>query len=348
MLKNKNLLLIFVLGIIFLIPSVLGAAEFPTWQKGISYVTWSKEAYGTTASDESLQQARSLGVEWISILTTWYQDKYNSTEIKPIVKSPSDTSLIHAIRKAHELGMKVMLKPHVDLIDTSDGKWRGGIEFATDQEWEQWFKNYTDFILHYAEIAKDENVELFCIGTELTRPAINQPQRWRDLIKKVREAYPGYLTYAANWYEEYFRVEFWDALDYVGIDPYFPLIEEDKPTLEELKQAWKVWENLLEEFQKKTNKPIIFPEIGYKSCARTADQPWLSMPERQVDVQLQADCYTALLEIFWNKPWFYGLYWWYWGTSPKMGGEFNRGFSPQNKPAQDLIKQWFSKPVPHT
>jgi len=72
----------------------------------------------------------------------------------------------------------------------------------------------------------------------------------------------------------------------------------------------------------------------------------LSLPGKDVDLRLQQDCYRAVLEIFWNKPWFYGLYWWYWGTSPRMGGETNRGFIPQNKPAEKTIKEWYGKPSP--
>lgn len=323
-------------------------SDFPLWQKGMCYVTWNKDSFKNISSDESLSQLKSLGVEWVSLSPTWYQEKYNSLAIQPNTKTPSDESLIHAIKKIHELGMKVMLKPHLDLLDQSGGRWRGQIEFGSDQDWDSWFKSYSDFILHYAKMAKDEGVEIYCIGTELTCPAVSQPDRWRQLIKEIRNIYCGRLTYAANWYDEYFKIEFWDLLDYVGLDPYFPLIEKDRPSFEEIKASWKLWEGLLEEWQAKIKKPVIFPEVGYKSSTGTTDQPWLAMPGKEVDLELQRDCYLALLEIFWNKPWFYGIYWWYWGTHPKMGGKFDRGFTPKNKPAQDVIKDWYYKPAPRS
>jgi hypothetical protein len=323
-------------------------APYPAWQKGMCYLTWNKDSFKNASSDESLSLLKPLGVEWVSFSPTWYQEKYNSTVMRSNNKTPTDEGLIHAIQKARELGMKILLKPHLDLIDQSDGRWRGEIEFTSDQEWEAWFKSYRDFILHYAQMAAEQGAELFCIGTELTRPALAQPNRWRQLIQEIRAIYPGRLTYAANWYDEYYRIEFWDLLDYAGVDPYFPLIEKDRPSLEEIRTAWKVWENLLEEWQAKVKKPIIFVEIGYKSSSATTDQPWVAQPGKQVELELQKDCYQVLLELFWNKPWFYGLYWWYWGTHANMGGEFNRGYTPQNKPAENVIKDWYHKPTPHS
>ena len=201
-------------------------------------------------------------------------------------------------------------------------------------------------ILHYANIAQNENVEIFCIGTELSSATVSKPELWKELIKKVRLVYKGKLTYAANWYEEYDYIEFWDELDYAGLDPYFPLVASARPDKEELIAVWRDWVGMIEKWQKKIDKPVIFTEIGYKSSVGATDEPWQHAPIGQLDLKLQSDCYEALVEVFWDRPWLYGIYWWYWGVNPRMGGKFNRGFIPQNKPAQDIIQQWYKKPVP--
>ena len=324
-------------------PRVPARLEF---QKGISYVAWTKQGYSNMHSIKSMEELVSLGVEWVCLVATWYQDRCHSTKIYPLnEKTPSDQSLIYAIRELHDLNLKVMLKPHLDLIE-SDGKWRGEIQCTTPADWRAWFASYADFILRYARLAEQENVELFCIGTELSNAAVSQPARWRDLIKKVRRVFKGQLTYAANWYEEYEYIEFWDALDYAGIDPYFPLVGSLRPTVEELKEAWEDWLGVIEDWQKEIDKPVIFTEIGYKSSLGAVDEPWQHSPIGGVDLQLQADCYEALLATFWDKPWFYGAYWWYWGVNPKMGGRFHRGFTPQNKIAEEVLRQWYEKPIP--
>jgi len=279
------------------------------------------------------------------LVSTWYQERYDSTDIYPLKdKSPSDESLIFAIRQLRQLNFKVMLKPHLDLIK-SEGKWRGEIGFDLSSDWQAWFESYTVFLLHYAKIATEENVELFCVGTELTQPALAEPRRWRDLIKKVREVYKGQLTYAANWHNGYNQIEFWDALDYAGLDAYFPLVCSMQPTVEELKSVWQDWMGEIEAWQKKIDKPVLFTEMGYKSSRDAADEPWQHIPVGELDLELQVNCYRALLETFWDRPWFYGAYWWYWGVHPKMGGPSNRSFTPQNKPAQETIKEWYNKPI---
>jgi hypothetical protein len=316
------------------------------FQKGICYVAWTENGYSNVNSVKAMEQLASLGVEWVGLVTTWYQDRYNSTKIYPVTdKTPSDESLIFAIRKLHELKFKIMLKPHLDLVE-GEGKWRGEIESDNPGDWQTWFKSYTDFILYYASLAAKENVELFCIGTELAQSTLGQPELWRDLIKKIREVYKGQLTYAANWDKEFKQLSFWDALDYAGIDPYFPLVCTMRPKTEELKIVWQDWVKEIEIWQKRIDKPVIFSEIGYKSARDATDEPWQHVAIGELDLELQVNCYQALLETFWDKPWFYGVYWWYWGTNPKMGGELNRSFSPQNKPAQEVIKEWYSKPVP--
>jgi hypothetical protein len=154
--------------------------------------------------------------------------------------------------------------------------------------------------------------------------------------------YDGPLTYAANWNEEYALIKFWDALDYAGLDAYFPLSDKDRPTLEELKDAWQAHLAEIERWQQTINKPVVFTEIGYKSIRGAARKPWEDAIG-EVDVGLQRECYQALLETFWDRPWFSGVYWWYWGTHEKMGGGSHRGFTPQNKPAQELVVAWYRK-----
>jgi len=312
------------------------------------YTTWSKERYSTGGSDASLRDLKKNGVTWVAILTTWYQEKCSTTGIFPTDKTPSDASLIHAINTAHKAGMKVMLKPHLDVIDPSEGTWRGEIVCINESDWQKWFESYRDFILHYAKIAQEHKVEMFCIGTELTTVSSVREDMWRDvLIKPVREAYKGPLTYAANWNVEYLIVKFWDALDYVGIDAYFPLVEDKEvPVFEEIKKAWEPWVKEIEEFQKKVKKPIIFPEAGYCSADGSVKTPWEEIAKGSVNMRLQAEAYKALMETFWPKEWFYGVYWWRWGTDIRMGGPHNRSFTPQNKTAQVLVRHWYDKPSP--
>ena len=313
---------------------------FPAFQKGMAYVTWSREGFSSTKSDESLQSMRDAGIGYVSIIVTWYQENYDSVKMVATDRSPSDESLRHVIRVAHRLGMAVMLKPHIDLIN-GDGYSRADIGFQSEEKWAEWGRNYMAFISHYARISAEEGVEILCMGTELTF-ASTRTAMWTEMIDKTRKAYKGRLTYAANW-DEYKNVEFWDKLDYAGIDAYFPLAKESKPTYDTIKEGWKKWLTEIEEWHASVNKPVIFTEIGYCSADSAAKKPWEEAFSGASNTQLQADCYKAAFEALWNKEWFYGIYWWNWNTYPGSGGEKNKGFTPQNKLALDQVKEWYAR-----
>lgn len=348
---NKSLVLKFVATLAAVSLVVVGARFFLDrqpdieFQKGMGYVTWSSGGYLTPQSDESLERMADLGTEWVSILVTWYQTTAWSNDIRKTGDTPSDESIRHVIREAKDLGMKVMLKPHLDIIDTSDGSWRGEIGASSEQEWEDWFDQYEDYLNHYVKIANQENVEMICIGTELSSSATVKGYMWREMIDRLRQSYKGKLTYAAHW-DVYRDIRFWDLLDYVGINAYFPLTKKMEPTYEELIEGWKRWIPEIEEFQKRVDKPIIFPEVGTTSARGAAIRPWEHHPRTEVNLELQADYFEALYETFWEKDWFYGLYWWYWGTNVNMGGVYDRGFTPQNKPSEDIIDAWYDKSNP--
>ena len=305
------------------------------------YTTWSKNGFSTETSDESLKAMQETGVNCVQIVVTWYQETFRSTDIKRLDRrTPSDKSIIHAIRKAHEYGMSVMLKPHVDLVRQEDS-YRADIGFSSEAEWEEWFSNYTKFIKHYAQIAEKEGVELFCIGTELSYAA-SKTEMWKNIvIPEVRKTFSGNITYAANW-DNYKNIEFWSEVNYAGIDAYFPLSNKDNPTFQDLKEGWKRWLIEIEQWQKTIDKPVIFTECGYASSDIAARRPWAEPFSGEPNLKIQVDCYRALLETFCGKSWFYGLYWWKWNTYAGSGGKNHRRFTPQNKPAMNLVRLWYT------
>ena len=89
-------------------------------QNGIAYAGWWSGDYSQPASDLSLARLAATGANWISLLATGYQDNISSTTIYTNTATPTDADLIHTITEAHRLGLRVMLKPHLDLWDDPD------------------------------------------------------------------------------------------------------------------------------------------------------------------------------------------------------------------------------------
>ncbi len=246
------------------------------------------------------------------------------------------------IHQARSQGLKVMMKPMVWVR----GSWAGGFDLATEKEWLAWETTYQEYILKLVDIAVTEKVELFCIGTELNNACHKRPKFFRSLVDAVRKRYTGQVTYAANW-DDFLTVKLWDKVDFIGIDAYFPLTPSRLPKITELKIAWVAHVRKIMQLYSAYKKPILFTEFGYRSIDICCWQQWEreNLPhDEAVNLQAQANAYQAFFEVFWDEPWFAGVFLWQWYTHhEKAGGLKNSDFTPQNKPAEQTIATWFAK-----
>lgn len=240
------------------------------------------------------------------------------------------------IEMLHKNDVKVMLKPQIWIWR---GEFTGTLKMDTESDWKALEVSYEKFILAYAELARETNTSILCIGTELEQFVKNRPIFWKNIIKKIRTVYNGKLTYAANW-DEYPRTTFWEDLDFIGIDAYFPLSDKRTPSVAELKNGWKKHKDRMIALSMEKDKPIIFTEYGYRSMDYTAKKPWLvDRNDEKVNLEGQVNAKKAIFEEFWNEDWFAGGYVWKWFIHhDQAGGGNDNRFTPQNKPAQEVIR----------
>ncbi|MEO9483845.1 MAG: hypothetical protein ABJG47_10385 [Ekhidna sp.] len=245
------------------------------------------------------------------------------------------------IEYAKSNNLKVMLKPHVWV--RGEG-WTGDFNLATEEEWKKWESDFSAYILNYASVADSLNVEMLCIGTEYRTPAKERPEFWRGMIKDIRKVYSGKITYASNW-DNYENITWWDAVDYIGVDAYFPLADGAHPTIAEIEQGWQVIKTNLSTFSASWDKPILFTEYGFQSANGAAGRHWeLDKSSENVNEQLQADAYEATYRALMKESWFAGGFLWKWHFNTLSGGRW-RGteWTPQNKPAEEVIARWYGK-----
>ncbi len=107
-------------------------------------------------------------------------------------------------------------------------------------------------------------------------------KHWKDLIAHTRTIYDGKLTYAAN-FDNYMEVNFWQELDFMGINAYFPLrnANKDYDTEEDLakglEQGWEKVFRQINAFRGRYDleeTPIMFTELGYIFRESTTIAPW--------------------------------------------------------------------------
>ena len=217
------------------------------------------------------------------------------------------------ITKLQYNNIKVMLKPQIWIWH---GEFTGHLSMATEKDWKLLEASYRNFILDFARLAEETNVSLLCIGTELEQFIKQRPTFWKQLISEIKSIYKGKLTYAANW-DEYKNVPFWNQLDFIGVDAYFPISEEKTPTLQEAKNGWKEWKNEMKTVSENHNKKILFTEYGYRNTDFAGKEPWHSGRERKtINHDNQGTLLTALFEGVWQEPWMAGGFLWKWFISP--------------------------------
>ncbi len=252
----------------------------------------------------------------------------------------SPEGVIETIRRAHHSDIKVMLKPQV----WSHGHWTGDYSFDKPDEWKQWESQYQDYIIYFARVADSLAVEWYCIGTEFKTAIRDRPKFWTDLIDSVRNVYSGKITYAANW-DNYDQIPFWDQLDVIGINAYFPLSEAKTPTVRELMSSWDPIRRHLDEFHSLHSLPILFTEYGYLSVDGCAYNTWDlegKVDNLPINEQAQANAIEALHRTFYPTKYWQGGFLWKW--FPNMRGHEGypaRDYTPQGKVAEQILSECF-------
>ena len=242
------------------------------------------------------------------------------------------------IQLAKKQGYEIMLKPHVW---KRHGAFTGHHSYSNEGDWEAFEISYSKYILDFAALAEKEKIALFCIGTEWEEFVKQRPEYWSNLIKEIKKVYTGKLTYAANW-DEYKRIPFWKELDYIGVDAYFPLIEDQTPSITQVQCALLEPLNELRIISNTNNRPILFTEFGFRSVDFTAKNPWESSREGGVNLQGQENASEAFFKTFWKQDFISGGFIWKWfANHTKVGGITNNGFTPQNKPVEKVISKWY-------
>lgn len=291
-----------------------------------------------------MPELKSLGINYISIQPFAFFNK-DQPDIEYggyLWWGERKEGLVESIELARAENLAVLLKPQLWAYN----QWIGDLEFEEEMDWLIFEQSYRAYILPMARLADSMKVELFAVGTEVKLSAIKRPQFWRSLIQEIRTIYSGKLVYASNW-DSYSSVTFWDALDYVGVDAYFPLLKDKRPTVKELKEAWEPTIDSMETFHELWQRPILFTEFGYMSLEGCAYKAWLLEKKKEksrLSEQAQANALQALLEVFGSKKWWAGGFQWKWyadAPSVLKEEEIHRDYTPQGKKALHILRDLY-------
>ncbi len=339
-------------------PFVESNVEF----KGFSYTSFDTNGFAQGNSLQAIEDLYSqTSSKWIALCVFEFQTSPLSADIQPNISKKNPVTgnswyatstpgdIAAAVARARANGMKIMLKPHVDL---NSGEWRGAI-LPDDNG--KWFASYRTMILKYASLAESLHIEMLCIGTELLRAT--QPKftpQWKALIADVRKKYSGKLTYSANWsgafeiqQTEFQQIEFWNELDYIGTGAYVPLAEKNYSALPSYGDAMKrieQWKSLLRSVSLKYGKKAIITELGCQSASGALAAPYDfsigNSANISVDYSAQEFFYSCMISSFKNESFCAGMFWWNWESVISSIPEKN--YTCKNKPAAVVVKNFYN------
>lgn len=333
---------------------------------------------GFYASEEArcaVDEIADLGCNWVCIMTSLVQDTYASTKVyHDYIWTPEDGELEAIIGAFHARGVKVMLK----IINLPlDGVWMGAINFPltgfhttqiegiNSDYWTKWFDSFGDGLVHYGRLLQRCGAEIFCLSGELAG-AQGQTEHWQRTIKRVREVYQGLLTYEMNCGEPSEYIKLWNNdLDFVCLSTYpaaqhmehkesmdviieqiGELAKQPCPSAQEMANYIRTYR--LEPHRKMAaalGYPLFFAETGCRSAGGVAPVPWTIYGD-VYSGEVQANYFTALIEVFSQEPWWRGMFWWKWDEQQKRP-QYSRdpagdtGYTVKGKPVFDLMRKHF-------
>jgi len=288
-----------------------------------------------------VDEIRARGATDVLVVVNAYQsDRFASDVASRPGQSPSEATVARTLLQVERAGMRAALMPVVRLQTRGPHDWRGVIAPADGLD--AWFDSYQRFVLPLAQIAESTGVQRFVVGSELGSLE-RYEGRWRTLIADVRERFSRTLTYSANWDRSH-AVEFWDALDEVGLTAYFPLASDgESPSSDSLADAWRTPRAEIDALARRVGKPVLITEVGYASQRGAADRPWDDRSRAEVDLRLQQRLYRGFCDAFAETPSVSGFYVWNWFG---FGGPRDTGFTPRGKPAANELAKCFARPRP--
>ena len=302
--------------------------------------------YGSAAYDRTLGEARALGATWIALTPFGRVAGLDGMGVDLSFEAPfahTRADITRAIAMAHARGLHVMLIPHVWV---ESGAWRGELDPGTETGWARWAASYSRFVSEWARVAEAAHAEMFSAGVELRSwvTTAHGPSFTR-LLREVRRAYHGIVTYSSNWDDVDDAVTLGD-LDVIGINAFYPLADAAGATEASMVDHARAIRDRVRALAETWHKPVLFSEIGYTTRPDPAVHPWEwpdAMSGVRADEAAQATAYRALLEPMLDEPYFAGFFVWRVYSDPDdTSQEAPWGFSPRGKLAEAVVRGAFA------
>ncbi len=189
-------------------------------QRGVAF-----DGFRSTVSEDEFRALAAIGTTHVAFAVSAFMRDAADPNVSRTTRrrqgrerASSEDRLITLTTLARDAGLEVALVP---TIGDFRGLSRSDIRMRNETDWREWFRQYEQVVSDVADLATTSGAVGLTIGMELRGTAAREHQ-WRAVAEAARSRFDGWLTYAANW-DDYQSVQWWDAVDFVGVQAYFEL-----------------------------------------------------------------------------------------------------------------------------
>jgi hypothetical protein len=329
----------------------IDSAYKPEWQ---AYQFW------------GMNKIQQLAGNTVILTPSWSVTNAAIPVIEPVTgKDPLWFDATASIQLARQNSLEPVLYPQIQ--DGSDSLWA---EAHSSDWWDRWFDRYQVFAVNFADMATQTNVQTLILGGPQILPALpsgiladgsesgvpaDASQRWLSILQAVRERYHGQIAFALPypWTEYMLPTDILEQVDLLYVEFSAGLDNTPPSSVDELMVSMNT---LLDDdvYGLYTNfaKPIVLG-IKYPSAPDAAagcanengvcvNFDAMSAPQTQmaVDLQVQADIYSAVLATAGSRDWITGIV----SQGYYLPAQLqDASTSIYGKPAEDVLWYWFSK-----
>lgn len=333
----------------------LQATYHPSWQSKFPY---------------TLQNLNQLSTNWLILSPTWTYTRQNPPILELVPgQDPVWLDLLNSITLTKRADLQVAVFPQPYFPFDQNEWWSNG---KRDFEWwVVWFERYRKFLLHHADLAFRSGAQALIIGGDWIGPALPEGKmpdgsasgvpedandRWQQIIREIRNHFPGKLLWALPFNSGDIQVpDFIQGVDQIYLLWSSGLTDNVDTSYESwVSEAGRLLDAYLEPISSQTGMPIVlgiqYPstEGGITGCIPDPQGACVAfhkllpqqpdLPTTVLDLQEQADAYSAVLQAVEEREWLVGV--------------ISRGYYPpailqdkstsiNGKPAAEVLKAAF-------
>lgn len=313
-----------------------------------------------------LDRVVELGANAVRLLVPLYQPHAGSREPRldqRTGRGPTDADLLSLIEHARKLGLHTAVTPRIALTRPPQGQ---RIADLAPPQWEAWWIGYAQGVTHYARLSARGGVDVFGISDGLDSALdplrhVGALNRWDALIADVRDSFTGPVVIWAGTKRAAVTADALD-LDWIGIRPGLAFEERDLRSERRLEKAvrqqWDALRRTASDASEQQQRPAALAGIGLPARS----DGWNTPPyqpfapafiEENVPhaTSVQSDALRSFLQV-WQKQIpappgsgdhenLAAVFFADWRLD-RPGGPFDPGYAMQGKPAEAILRRYFS------